>query len=184
VYMNTSANSQPSSRQSDQVLQQTQRLIAWSAYEASLKYVDQEILNQYRLTINHLRTSLWVQSGTYIVQLLVTSSVLLYSLGENLQASEVDPLIWTISLASLTLLGILIFRNPIRSLNRTMVDLTRIQIILQGYIRQINQVDAIFKQAFLEDKMDVKNVSKSLDHIQRLIDANVESLLQFLDVPD
>jgi hypothetical protein len=78
-------------------------------------------------------------------------------------------------------LAILLFRNPILTMNRILVDLARIQIILQGYTRQVNQVDATFKQAFLEKKVEIRTVGRSLEQIQKVIDGNIESLLQFME---
>jgi len=165
----------------NEILQQTQRLLAWRDYQDSLKNVDQEVLKQLQITTSHLRVSLWTKVITYIFQFTVISIALFFSLRESLKTSQVNSETWVISLISLVLLGILLFRNPIHSINQTHVDLVRVQIVLQGYARQINQVDAIFKQALLENNMDIRNVSKSLDHLQRVIDGNVESLLQILD---
>jgi hypothetical protein len=86
-----------------------------------------------------------------------------------------------IALASLALLGLLIYRNPLQSINRTFIDLARVQIILQGYHRQVNQIDATFKQALLENQIDQETQAKFLAQIQHIIDANVESLLQFIE---
>lgn len=179
--MNNNANTPSSSSQTNEILQQTQRLLAWRDYQDSLKNVDQEVLKQLQTTTSHLRAYLWVKALTYIFQFSVISAVLFFSLRENLQVSQDKPWVWAVSFISLVLLGVLLFRNPIQSINQTFVDLVRVQIVLQGYSRQINQVDAVFKQAFLENKMDIKSVSKSLDHLQKVMDGNVESLLQLLD---
>jgi len=170
-----------STQDHNEVLQQTQRLLTWSAYQESLKEVDREVLQQFHLTISSLRSALWIKVGIYLLQFLVVSAALFFGLSQTLQAKPAEPWAWVVSLGCLLLLAILLMRNPIQSINHTLVDLARVQIILQGYTRQINQVDAIFKQAFLERTIGVRTVSKSLEQIQRVIDGNVESLLQFLE---
>lgn len=171
----------PSTQNHNEVLQQTQRLLTWSAYQESIKEVDREVLQQFHVTISSLRSALWVKVGIYLLQFVVVTIVLFFGLSQTLQTKSSEPWTWLISLVSLVLFAILLLRNPIQSINHTLVDLARVQIILQGYTRQINQVDAIFKQAFLEKNVGVKTVGKSLEQIQRVIDGNVESLLQFLD---
>ena len=171
----------PSTQDHNEVLQQTQRLLTWSAYQESIKEVDREVLAQFHLTISSLRRALWIKVGIYLLQFAVVSLILFFGLFQTLQTKPSDPWAWIVSLVGLVLLVILLVRNPLHAINHTLVDLARVQIILQGYTRQINQVDAIFKQAFLEKTIGVKTVGKSLEQIQRVIDGNVESLLQFLE---
>lgn len=164
-----------------ELLQQTQRLLAWSAYQESLKDVDQKAQQQFQLTVASLRTALWIRVGIYILQLGVVSAALFVGLFQVVQSQSENYLGLGISLASFLLLAILLFRNPIKAMNRILVDFARVQIILQGYARQVNQVDITFKQAFLEKKVDIMTVTKSLAQVQKVMDGNVESLLQFLE---
>lgn len=46
--------SSPSAQDHNEVLQQTQRLLTWSAYQESLKDVDREVLEQFHQTISSL----------------------------------------------------------------------------------------------------------------------------------
>jgi len=164
-----------------ELLQQTQRLLAWSAYQESLKDVDQKALQQFQLTITSLRAALWIRVGIYIMQFIVVSATLFIGLFQVARSPSENFLGLGISLVSFVLLAVLLFRNPIKAMNRILVDFARVQIILQGYARQINQVDITFKQAFLEKKVDIKTVVKSLAQVQKVMDGNVESLLQFLE---
>lgn len=162
-------------------LQQTQRLLVWNAYHESLKEADRKILGQFQETSANLRTSLWVNVGIYIVQFLVVSLVLFYGLRQSMQSLSGDMRPWLVVLISLVLLGILLFRNPIRSIDRTSVNMARIQIILQGYNRQLQQIDAIFKQELLTQPTEMVKTDKSLERIQATIDGNVESLIQLME---
>jgi hypothetical protein len=164
-----------------EVLKQTQRILAWSTYQESLKDVDQKVLEQFQATITGLRTALWVRSAIYLIQFLIMALILFLSSLRATQVGQNAELLWGIAFGSLILLAILLYRNPLPSMNHIIVDLARIQIILQGYIRQVNQVDVSFKQAILEDKIDLKSLEKSLKQIQVIIDNNIESLLQFLE---
>jgi hypothetical protein len=165
----------------NEMLQQTQRLLTWTAYQESLKEVDQKVLQQFQLTISSLRASLWIRVGIYSLQFIIFSIALFIGLFQVKKSPAENTLGVIISLVSLLFLVILLFRNPVLSMNRNLVDLARVQIILQGYTRQINQVDATFKQALLEKKVEIKTVSKSLEQIQKVIDGNIESLLQFME---
>lgn len=178
--MNKGSN--PSSySESNEALEQTQRLLTWSAYQESLREVDQQALQQFRLTVSSLRTALWIRVGIYVLQLVVVSAALIIGLLKIQPSPSENIPGLIISFVSFLLLAILLFRSPIASMNRNLVDLARIQIILQGYTRQINQVDAVFKQAFLEKEVAIKTVVDSLAQVQKVIDGNVESLLQFLE---
>lgn len=171
----------PNEQKRNETLRYTQRLLAWSAYQESLRDTDQKILQQFQATISSLRVALWIKALTYILQIVIVGAAFFISNRQVMQSNV--GLNWPglISLVSLGLFGFLLYRNPVQSINRTLVDLARVQVILQGYQRQINQVDAAFKQALLENELDPENFGKSLDQIQRVIDANVESLLQFLE---
>lgn len=171
----------PEQTETPEMLRYTQRLLAWSVYQDSLRDTDQKILGQFQSTIASLRAALWVKAGTYILQILVVGAAFFMGSQQAMLASSTNNWPGLLALASLALFGLLLYRNPIQSINRTLVDLARVQVILQGYQRQINQVDAIFKQSLLENKLDVENLDKFLNQIQHVIDANVESLLQFLE---
>ncbi len=162
-------------------IQQTHRLLAWSAYQESLKDVDREVLQQFQKTIASLRTALWLRAGFYLIQFAVITLALFWSLSKSLQIGATQPWVWLVALGNLILLGVLLFRNPVESLNHILVDLARIQIVLQGYSRQISQVDAMFKQALLANRVDQKYLNQSMEHIQKVIDSNIESLLQFME---
>jgi hypothetical protein len=178
--MHNPQNSSQNLTASQEMLQQTQRLLAWSAYEESLREVDQKAVHQFELTVTSLRMALWMTVGIYATQFIVVSVSLFIGLNYAIHSGTGDWVGIAISVISFMLLLILLFRSPIHSINRVVVDLARVQIILQGYTRQINQVDATFKQAFLEKKVEIKNLTTYLGQIQQIIDGNVESLLQFL----
>lgn len=167
--------------ESNEPLQQTQRILAWSAYQEALKVVDREVLQQFQATISSLRMSLWIKVGTYVLQLVIVSAVLFFGITQVLQSSTEKYLGWLISLVGLFLLAILVFRNPVQSIQHFLVDLARVQIIMQGCNRQLNQIDAVFKQAFLDKKVDMRTVEKYLAQVQKVVDGNLESLLQFME---
>ena len=168
----------PPTQDTGEMLKYTQRLLAWSTYQDSLRDSDQEILRQFQATHASLRASLWARLFIYFVQIGVVTATFYVSAS---QSGGMFNWPGAVSLVSLLLLGILIYRNPLKAINRTLVDLTRVNIILQGYQRQINQVDATFKQEFLENRFDEETLKRSLEQIQHIIDRNVESLMQFLE---
>ena len=174
-------SSQQSRPNSTDALQQTQRFLAWSAYQEALKEIDQKASQQFQTTVSSLRTALWIRLGTHILQVVVVSIALFVGLFQVESSTSVNYVGIGTMVASFLLLTLLLFRNPIPSINRILVDLTRVQIILQGYVRQMHQIDAVFKQAFLEKEVDIGNVSRSLAHVQKVVDGNLESLLQFLE---
>lgn len=179
--MPSKTTSRRSPSKESEMLQQTQLLLAWSAYQESLREVDQKALQQFQMTVNSLRMALWIRVSLYILQFVVATVVLFIALFQVNAAPSGNYTGLGILAVSFVLLIILLFRNPIQSMNGMLVDLARVQIILQGYTRQINQIDATFKQAFLEKKVELKTVSKSLAEVQKVIDGNIESLLQFME---
>jgi hypothetical protein len=50
---------------------------------------------------------------------------------------------------SLATLLLLFYRSPLHQINQSVTNLTKVNVIFLGYMRQINQIDATFKQLFL-----------------------------------
>ena len=165
----------------DEMLRYTQQMLAWSAYQESLRESDRKILEQVQASIGSLRAGVWIRAVIHILQIFVVGGALIVATQQAMFGNNNVNLFSLLALGSLVLFGILLYRNPLHSINRTLIDLARVQVILQGYQRQINQVDAFFKQALLEDDINQETLTKSLDQIQRIIDINVESLLQFIE---
>jgi len=166
---------------SEKMVRYTQRMLAWSAYQESLRESDRIIVTQVEASIHNLRTGLWVRAGTYLLQISILGGAFFVSSQHALVTTANINFSSLIALVSLVLLGLLLYRNPLQTINRTLIELARVQIILQGYQRQVNQIDAVFKQSLLENEIDQETLAHSLEQIQRIIDANVESLLQFIE---
>ena len=165
----------------EKMLRYTQRMLAWNAYQESLRESDRVIIAQVQASIHSLRTGLWVRAGTYVLQLGILGGAFFVSSQHALVTTANINFSSLIALISLVLLGLLLYRNPLQTINRTLIELARVQVILQGYQRQVNQIDAVFKQSLLENEIDQETLTHSLEQIQRIIDANVESLLQFIE---
>jgi uncharacterized membrane protein YkvI len=138
-------------------------------------------MDQFQQTVSTLRF-------TFLLNILIYASIFIFLIiaffyGSKLTLDDSGQPIWggAIAITSLIVLGIMIYRNPVREITQIAGDLAKVQIILQGYNRQINQVDTAFKQAVLSGTLNVTMLNKSLDHLQEAIDNNVENITHSME---
>lgn len=171
----------PSPQNTDNTIRRIQQLLAWNTYQTSLNKLDSETFQEFQQTIKDLHDVLWIQVIIFGLEFIVITGVLIWGLGQITQ--NTSNYLWggCITLISLFLLGLMFYRNPVKETKRVVLAITRIQIILQGYARQLHQGDAIFKQTLSADTIDPKALKKSLKQIQASIDDNLENLIQSFD---
>jgi hypothetical protein len=158
-----------------------QGILAWTTYQETLRKLDKNLMSQFEKTMSSLRFTFLVNTIVYVLFFVFLVCAFIYGSEPALNNSEQSIFGGVIAIVCLVLLGIMIFRNPVREFAKITRDLAKIQIILQGYNRQLNQVDAAFKQAVLSGDLNVTILSRSVEHLQQIIDNNVESLTSSLE---
>jgi hypothetical protein len=75
------------------------------------------------------------------------------------------------SVGSLATLLLLFYRNPVRNIDQAVAQLIKVDVIFLGYIRQINQIDATFKQLFLSTmSFGIEQMERTVEEIRETVD--------------
>jgi hypothetical protein len=103
------------------------------------------IENAYQGTLTVYRVALGAVGIVFVISILL---VLIESTS-NSQKS-----LGTIGIpVSLVILLVLVYRTPLKSARQITGDVIKMQVIYLGYLRQFNQIDMGFKQAFINSEI-------------------------------
>lgn len=166
---------------STQVPCQTPGPLLYGLYNDSIRNADNKILDQIKKTVSGTRSVFGIHIASYIIFFLLIIILQIYGLKRTFE-NQGDIIGICLSLISLLALFIIVYRNPMKELNHSILDLTKNQVVFLGFIREMNQIDIFFMQSLLEGSMDSKKGGKSLQKIQNLVDSYIESLTSLDDV--
>jgi HEAT repeat protein len=86
-----------------------------------------------------------------------------------------------VTVASLITLMLLFYRNPLEKIRRSAAGFVQVNVAFLGYIRQIHQIDLVFKQMFIAaDKPDSNQLKATLEQIQTAVEHTVEEVRSYL----
>ncbi len=132
---------------------QAQRTQAVAQYTQLLGDADQKIMLQFESLMARARlafTVSMVMHGTIFGLGVITLLASIYiATGSGQDALERAILGVGGAGGSLAVLLVLFYRNPFRNITQSVINLVKVNVVFLGYIRQINQIDATFKQLFL-----------------------------------
>lgn len=161
-----------------------QRNKAVDAYAAILSDTDKRIMEQFNVLMSDARvafkTNLWMHRIVFGIGAALLIASLIVALANGLDTLQG----WIGvggSAGSLATLLLLFYRNPTRNIDQSVAQLVKVDVIFLGYIRQINQIDATFKQLFLAtmsfgaDQMErtVTEIRESVDQTMQAIRNNL-----------
>lgn len=163
----------------------SRRKDTFDTYTSFLEQTNRELIGQF----NHLKwqTSLAFYShiGIFLLVSLLALSVLIYSLYKAFSNTPTnDSFSFQVSTAivSLVVLFILFARNPLTSSRKMITDISKSAIILMGYLRQINQIDAAFKQyVLMVSEFEPEKVEKTIKYLQAAMEGSIDGLSQALE---
>jgi HEAT repeat protein len=161
-----------------------QRNKAVDAYAAILSDTDRRIMEQFNILMDEARvafkTNLWLHRIIFGIGALLLIASLTVALINGLSTLQG----WIGvggSAGSLATLLLLFYRNPVQNIDQSVSQLVKVDVIFLGYIRQINQIDATFKQLFLSTmsfgtdqmKMTVTEIRDSVNQTMQEIKENL-----------
>lgn len=131
---------------------QRQREEALKAYSDILKDADAQIMEQFEGLIKRARSAfsmtMWMHAVIFGLGVIVLSISLNIAMAQDFETFEQFVGIGAAT-GSLTMLLTLFYRDPLKNIRGSVSNLLKVNVVLIGYIRQINQIDASFKQFFL-----------------------------------
>jgi hypothetical protein len=163
----------------------SRRKDAFDTYTSFLEQTNREFIGQF----NHLKwqTSLAFSShiGIFVLVSLLAVGVLIHSLYRafsNTPNDETFSFQVGTAIVCLIVLFILFARAPLSNSRKTITDISKSTIILMGYLRQINQIDAAFKHFVLNNsEFEPEDIEKTVKYLQTAMEGSIDGLSQALE---
>ncbi len=165
---------------------QFEKIRVTEAYYRSLQEANQDTLKHFQSTLHNSSIAYIVSITTFALTYLVAivsiiiGFVFLFIRPNNNQ-------LWAGGCVAggIILLIIMINRDPIQKAYTFINNLTRLNVVYTGFIRQIHQVDAAFGGMFLyAEGFDMDKVEEMLLRSQGAVNSTLESINQIMDEVD
>jgi len=163
---------------------QSQREEALKAYSDILKSADDQIMAQFEGLIKQARLAfsmtMWMHGMIFGLGVIVLSISLYVSMAQSFETFERFVGIGTAA-GSLSLLLALFYRDPLKNIQQSVSNLLKVNVVFTGYMRQINQIDASFKQLFLSaGGFGTVDMKQTVDQIQDSVKETMEGVKAYL----
>jgi HEAT repeat protein len=163
---------------------QRQREEALKAYSDILKSSDDQIMTQFEGLIKQARLAfsmtMWMHGVIFGLGVIVLSISLYVAMAQGFATFERFVGIGTAA-GSLTMLLALFYRGPLKNIGESVSNLLKVNVVFIGYMRQINQIDASFKQLFLSaGGFGTVDMKQTVDQIQDSVKETMEGVKAYL----
>jgi len=159
---------------------QVKRTEALDKYTALLKTADDQIMEQFnRMMVRAMSAfslTMWMNGIIFGIGVVVLVASLYVAMSAGFETFERLVGVGTASGSLITLLGIF-YKDPLRNIHRSVTNLVRVYVVFLGYVRQINQIDATFKQMFLAPAgFGVVQMKETVEQIQGSVNKTMEEV--------
>jgi HEAT repeat protein len=131
---------------------QAERTEALKRYTELLGDADEQIMSQFNTLMRKAHQafsmSMWMHGLIFAIGIGALMASLTVALSAGFDTFERFVGVGTAAGSLLTLLW-LFYRDPLKNIRKSVLDLVEVNVVFLGYVRQINQIDATFKQMFL-----------------------------------
>jgi HEAT repeat protein len=131
---------------------QAQRSKAVDTYTKLLDDADAKIMNQFSAlmgkTMGAFSLSMWMHGVIFGLGVLVLLASLYVAFNSGFETFERYVGVGAAA-GSLGTLLLLFYKDPLANIRDSVTNLVKVNVVFLGYVRQINQIDATFKQMFL-----------------------------------
>ncbi|MBN1936229.1 MAG: HEAT repeat domain-containing protein [Anaerolineae bacterium] len=163
---------------------QTQRNKAMETYTQLLGSADQNIMQQFNNLMNRAHQAfsmaMWMHGIIFGVGVLILVASMYVALSQNFETFERYVGVGG-AVSSVGVLLLLFYRNPLNNIRKSMTDLMQVNVVFLGYVRQINQIDATFKQLFLSAAgFDTDQMDKTVRRIQGAVKGTMQEIQTYL----
>ncbi len=131
---------------------QAQRSKAVDVYTQLLDDADKQIMTQFNTlmgkTMGAFTLSMWMHGVIFGLGVVVLLASLYVAFNSGFETFER----WVgvgAAAGSLGTLLLLFYKDPLANIRDSVTNLVKVNVVFLGYVRQINQIDATFKQLFL-----------------------------------
>jgi hypothetical protein len=163
---------------------QRQRDEALKAYSDILKNADDQITQQFEGLIEQARSAfsmtMWMHAVIFGLGVIVLSISLYVAMAQGFETFERFVGVGA-AMGSLTMLLTLFYRDPLKNIRESVSNLLKVNVVFLGYIRQINQIDASFKQLFLSaGGFRTAEMKQTVEQIQDSVKETMEGVKAYL----
>jgi hypothetical protein len=163
---------------------QAQRAKAMETYTRLLGDADEKIMDQFRALMSQARrafqVSMWMHGSIFFLGAVVLAVSLWMLVG---QGSEVFERFIGAggAVGSLGTLLLLFYKDPVKNISHSVTNLVKVNVVFSGYVRQINQIDATFKQLFLAAAgFGLSEMKETVELIQTSVKETMEEVKAYL----
>jgi HEAT repeat protein len=163
---------------------QAQRAKALDTYTQLLGDADAQIMGQFNaLMVQAQRAfsmSLWMHGVIFGVGVVVLAVSLYVALAQGFDSFERYVGVGA-AVGSLGTLLLLFYKDPLKNIRDSVTSLVKVNVVFLGYVRQINQIDATFKQMFLASAgFGVDQMKQTVEQIQGSVKQTMDEVKAYL----
>lgn len=164
---------------------QAQRAKAVETYTSLLNDADKQIMKQFESLMSKalqaFSLSMWMHGIIFVVGVLALGASLWVAFNSGFEIFERYVGVGAAA-GSLGTLLLLFYRDPLKNIRESVTNLVKVNVVFLGYVRQINQIDASFKQMFLEPGgFGVEQMRPTVEQIQDSVKKTMEEVRGFLE---
>jgi hypothetical protein len=163
-------------------------------YTELLSDADERIMKQHDQLIGQarfsFRTSMYMHIVVFALGIGILIATVALAVWQGVLNDSTDPvvaLVTTVPGLAGGFAGIwlgMFYRTPIDNIRRSTANLVKINITFLGFIRQINQIDATFKQFYLNTAgFGLDQMKETVEQIQITVGKSLERVQTFIDLP-
>jgi len=141
---------------------------------------DKQIMAQFNSLMAQARAgftmSMFMHGAIFVVGVLVLGYSLYVAFSHGFETFERYVGVGA-AVGSLGTLLLLFYKDPLKNIRESVTNLVKVNVIFLGYVRQINQIDATFKQLFLASTgFSTEQMNKTVVQIQASVKQTMEEV--------
>jgi hypothetical protein len=163
---------------------QAQRTKALETYTELLGNADKQVMGQFNQLMGQAQRgflmSMWMHGVIFGIGVVVLAVSLYVALSQGFETFERYVGIGA-AVGSLGTLLLLFYKDPLKNIRDSVTSLVKVNVVFLGYVRQINQIDATFKQLFLASAgFDIAQMKQTVEQIQDSVRKTMEEVKAYL----
>ena len=163
---------------------QAQRTEAMDKYTKLLGDADDKVMDQFEKLMTQARNGFLMSMAMHGTIFVLGIIVLGFSLYVALAAGFGGFERWVGvggAAGSLATLLMLFYKDPLQNIRQSVTNLVKVNVVFSGYVRQINQIDATFKQLYLAAHgFGVEEMKETVTVIQESVKGTMEEVNSYL----
>ena len=162
-----------------------QRRHAIEQYTGILNDADERIMTQYNALMRQAHLAFGISMLMHIVIFLLGIGILIMTILFNPdKLTFLRGFLGATGGLAAAYLG-LFYRDPINNIGNSVTRLVKVNVAFLGYMRQINQIDATFKQLFLDTSgFTLEEMKETVNQINKVADQSLKKIQAYLVIDE